>query len=202
VSTFFQSIFAFFLSWWGAFLIAALDASMVFFLPFGVDAVVIYLAARNEELCWLYPLLATAGSVAGAAVTYWLGKKAGDVGLERYVSGRRVQRIRSRVRDSGAVALAVPALLPPPFPLTPFILTCGALKVNPWRLFTVFAAMRLLRFGAEAGLAVRYGSGVLRVLQSDTFQMVIAGFIVVAIVGTIASAIVLWRSTHPSRVAA
>jgi membrane protein YqaA with SNARE-associated domain len=196
---FFQSFFSFFLSWWGAFLIAALDSSMLFFLPFGVDAVVIYLAARDETLFWMYPILATAGSVLGAAVTFWIGKKAGDVGLERYVPQRRLERIRRRVRDSGAVAMAVPALLPPPFPLTPFILTCGALDVNPWRFFATFATVRMLRFGAEAVLARIYGRGILRVLQSDTFQMVIAGFIVIAVVGSIVSLVMLWRSSHQSR---
>jgi hypothetical protein len=103
------------------------------------------------------------------------------------------------VRDSGAIALAVPALMPPPFPLTPFILTCGALNVNPWRFFSIFGAMRLLRFGIAALLAVRYGRGILRVLESDAFQMVIVGFIVIAIVGTATSAVLLWRSTHESR---
>lgn len=180
-------------------MIAALDASMIFFLPFGVDAVVIYLSARNEDMFWLYPLLATVGSVVGAGTTYWIGKKAGDVGLERYVPERRLQRIRRRVRDSGAVAMAVPALMPPPFPLTPFVLTCGALKVNPWRLFSIFAAMRLLRFGAEAGLAVVYGRGILRILESDAFQIVIGGMIVIAIVGTIASGVLLWRGSHDAR---
>jgi len=199
VTSFFQSLFSFFLSWWGAFLIAALDSSMLFFLPFGVDAVVIYLAARDEGLFWLYPLLATAGSVLGAGVTFWIGKKAGDAGLERYIPERRLERIRCRVRDSGAVAMAIPALLPPPFPLTPFILTCGALDVNPWRFFGTFGAVRLLRFGAEAVLARIYGRGILRVLQSDTFQMVVAGFIVIAIVGTIVSVVMLWRGSRHSR---
>jgi membrane protein YqaA with SNARE-associated domain len=198
VTSFFQSVFSFFLTWWGAFLIAALDASMLFFLPFGVDAVVIYLSARDEQLFWLYPIMATAGSVTGAAGTYWIGKKAGEVGLERFVAQRRLERIRGRVRNSGAIALALPALMPPPFPLTPFILTCGALEVSPWRFFATFGAVRLLRFGAEALLALRYGRGILRVLQSDTFQMVVAGFIVIAIVGTIVSAVLLWRSTRPS----
>ena len=202
MTAFFQSLVSFFLTWWGAFLIAALDATMVFFLPFGVDGVVIYLAARNEELFWLYPVLATAGSVTGAALTFWIGKKIGDVGLERYVPERRLERMRCRVRNSGAVALAVPALMPPPFPLTPFVLTCGAMNVNPGRFFGVFAAMRLVRFGTEALLALVYGRGILRVLQSDGFQMVVAGFVVVAVVGTVASAIVLWRSTRPSRVQA
>ena len=199
MTAFFQSIFGFFLTWWGAFLMAALDSSMLFFLPFGVDAVVIFMAARNEELFWLYPILATAGSLTGAAATFWIGKKIGDVGLERVVSAKRLERLRCKVRDRGAIAMAAPALLPPPFPLTPFILTCGALKVDPWRFFATFGAVRLLRFGAEAALAVVYGRGILRVLQSEAFQMVVAGFIVVAIVGSIVSIVMLWRSSHQSR---
>lgn len=172
---------------------------MLFFLPFGVDGVVIYLAARNEGMFWLYPILATLGSLIGAATTYWIGKKIGEVGLERYVPERRLARVRWRVRDSGAIAMAIPALLPPPFPLTPFILTCGALQVNPWRFFGLFGAMRLIRFGTEAALALVYGRGILRVLQSDTFQMVIVAFIVIAILGTVLTAVMLWRSTRPTR---
>jgi membrane protein YqaA with SNARE-associated domain len=196
------SFFSFFLTWWGAFLIGLLDATMLLFLPFGVDAVVIYLSARDEQLFWIYPLLATAGSTLGAATTYWIGKKIGDVGLERYVPARRLERVRARVRDSGAIALAVPALMPPPFPLTPFILTCGALNVNPVRFLSVFVVMRLVRFGIEAGLAVVYGRGILRILESETFQMVVTGFIVIAVLGTAASAVMLWRSTREPRVQA
>jgi membrane protein YqaA with SNARE-associated domain len=202
VSHLFGSYFAFFLTWWGAVLLSALDSSMLFFLPFGVDAVVIYLAARNHDLFWLYPMLATAGSTAGAAVTFWIGKKAGEHGLERLVPERHLERMRVKVRDSGAVALALPAVLPPPFPLTPFILTCGALAVNAWRFFLTFSVTRLIRFGAEALLARRYGRGLLRVLQSESFQMVIVGFIVIAVLGSIISAVMLWRSTRrgsPSR---
>lgn len=188
--------FGFFLTWWGAVLLGALDTSLLFFLPFGIDAVVIYLAARDEMLFWLYPILATAGSLAGAALTFWIGKKVGDVGLERLIHRRRLERMQCRVRDSGAIALALPAMMPPPFPLTPFILTCGALNVSPWRFFTTFAAVRLVRFGAEAALARVYGRGILRVLQSDTFQAVVIGFVVVAVLGTIASGAMLWRSTR------
>jgi membrane protein YqaA with SNARE-associated domain len=198
----FHTAFAFFLTWWGAFLMAALDSSMLFFLPFGIDALVIYLVARNHDLFWAYPLLATAGSVCGAAITYWIGKKVGEVGLERLVSGKRLERVRHKVRDSGAIAMALPAVLPPPFPLTPFILTCGALQVDVWRFFLTFGTVRLLRFGAEAILAYVYGRRILRVLESDTFQMIVIGFIVVAVIGTIGSGVMLWRSTRDRRPAA
>lgn len=195
----FHAAFGFFLTWWGAYLLAALDASMVFFLPFGVDAVVIYLSARNGMFFWTYPLLATAGSVTGAAITYWIGRKGGEMGIERLLPGRRLERFRDRVQKGGAAAMAVPALLPPPFPLTPFVLTCGALNADPRIFLGTFALMRLVRFGAEAALARVYGRGVLRILESGTFQMVVVGFIVIAVIGTIVSAAVLWRSTRRPR---
>jgi membrane protein YqaA with SNARE-associated domain len=196
VTTVFRSAFGFFLTWWGAFLMGALDSTMVVFVPFGIDAIVIYLAARDRDLFWIYPLLASAGSLAGAALTVWIGKKMGDVGLERVVSKRRLDRLRQRVRDSGAIALALPALLPPPFPLTPFVLTCGALEVNLWRFFTAFTLARMMRFGVEATLARAYGSGILGVLESDVFQAIVLGFVAIALAGTVVSGVLLWRSTR------
>ena len=169
---------------------------MLFFMPLGIDALVIYLAARDESTFWLYPLLAAAGSLTGAAVTFWIGRKVGEVGLERLVPERRLNRLKCRVNESGAVAIAVPALLPPPFPLTPFLLTCGALDVNRTRFFVTFGLVRLFRFSIGAVLARIYGRRVLAVLQSDTFQTVIVGFIVIAVIGTMISAMLLWRSTH------
>ena len=188
--------FGVFLSWWGLFVLGALDASLVFFMPFGVDAIVIYLAARDENLFWIYPILATAGSLLGAATTFWIGHKAGEVGLDRLVSRRHLDRLRCRVRGKGAIALALPAIIPPPFPLTPLVLTCGALKVDPTRFFVTFAAMRLLRFSIGAALARIYGRGILRVLESDQFRMVVIAFIVAAVVGTIVSAVIFWRNTQ------
>ena len=169
---------------------------MLFFMPFGIDALVIYLAARDESIFWLYPLLAAAGSVTGAAVTYWIGRKVGEVGLDRLVPERRLNRLKYRVNESGAIAIAVPALLPPPFPLTPFLLTCGALDVNRTRFFMTFGLVRLFRFSVEAVLARMYGRGALAVLRSDTFERIIVGFIVLAVIGTMISAMLLWRSTH------
>jgi membrane protein YqaA with SNARE-associated domain len=188
-----------FLTWWGAAILAALDSSMLFFLPFGIDTVVIYLAARDATFFWAYPMLAAGGSVAGAAITYWIGHKAGEVGLERLVPEPRLRRIRDRVRSSGAVAMAAAALLPPPFPLTPFVLTCGALHVDRRLFLLTFGAARLLRFGVEAGLARLYGRGIVRVFESDQFQTVITGFVWIAVIGTIVSAVMLWRKTQTHR---
>ena len=186
----------FFLTWWGAFLLGVLDSSLLVFLPFGIDAVVIYLAARTPERFWLYALMTTAGSILGALGTYWVGVKVGEMGLERFVSKRRLDRVRQRVRTGGAVAVVVPALMPPPFPLTAFVLTCGALQVDLLRFVIVFGVSRLARFGGEALLARRFGSSLLQILESDSFLWVVSVFIVIVLVGTAVSGVVLWRRSR------
>ena len=74
----FSFLLGYFLSPAGVLVLAALDSSLIFFLPLGIDFVVIILSARKPELFWLYALLATAGALVGAAVTYWIGRKIGE----------------------------------------------------------------------------------------------------------------------------
>src|SRR5882672_6384456 len=99
-----HSIIALFASPAGVIVLAALDSTLFFSLPFGIDAAVIILAAQLRTFAWIVPLLATAGSVAGAWLTFWMGMKIGDKELERYVAPKRLQRIRAKIQMRGAVA--------------------------------------------------------------------------------------------------
>ena len=181
------------------FVLALLDSTLFFSLPMGIDAAVIILAARSETLAWFVPGIATAGSAIGAALTFWMGEKIGDAGLERYVPARRLSRIRDRVRSSGAVAFAVVDLIPPPFPFTPFVLAAGALDVRRSLFFVTLVVTRLIRFGIEAYLAVRFGGRIITWLESDVVQNIIGGFIVLAVLLTTVSIIRLVRSSRSSR---
>jgi membrane protein YqaA with SNARE-associated domain len=193
---FFASIFAYFLSPFGLLALAALDMSMLFFLPFAVDAGVIILTARRPDAAVLYVGMATAGSLIGGAITFWIGRRAGEHGLERFVSARRLDQIKGRVRRSGAIAFALPAMMPPPFPLTPFVLTCGALAVSKTRFFLTLGIVRLVRFAVEATLAVIYGQRILSWMKSDLFQAIVIGFTIVAVVATVAG---IWTLIRQSR---
>ena len=55
----FYSLLGYFLTPAGLVLLGALDSSMMFFLPLGIDFIVILLTARKPELFWLYAILAT-----------------------------------------------------------------------------------------------------------------------------------------------
>ena len=194
---FFFSVLGYFLTPVGVVLMGVLDASMVFFLPLGIDFVVIIMAARKPEVFWLYALLATIGSLLGAALTFWIGRKVGEVGLTKFVNPKRLDHVKARVNRGGMVVAAL-AIIPPPFPFTPFVLTSGALGMNAWSFLGTLAAVRVFRFSVEAALASRYGSQILRWMKTPTFQAVIGVFIALAVIGTIVSAIALWRSSRRS----
>jgi len=191
-------ILGLFLSPVGVVVLAALDSTLFFTLPFGIDAIVIMLSARLREYAWLVALLATAGSIAGAWLTFWMGVKIGERGLDRFVAAKRLQRIRARIRRGGALALAVLDLVPPPFPFTAFVLAAGALEVNATAFFVTLLACRLLRFGLEAALGVRYGVSIVGWLDSERFHDIVAAVIVLALALTTVSAIKVVRSTRTS----
>ena len=188
-----------FLSPGGLFALAAAESTVFFWFPFGVDAAVMLLVARNTERAWLYPLIATAGSVLGTTLTLWLGKKIGEAGIARYVPERRLKAVKAKVEKKGAVAIALLGIIPPPFPFTPFVLASGALKVNTARFLAALTIVRLARFGAEALLAARFGRLAIRWLNSDAMQFVVGGFVVVALTGT---AVMLYGLSRRGRLAA
>lgn len=193
---FFFSILGYFLTPLGLVLMGFMDASLVFFLPLGIDFVVILMAARHPGLFWLYTLLATIGSVAGAAMTFWIGRKVGEHGLAHFIGERRLKRISNKVGGGAGASVALLAIIPPPFPFTPFVMTAGALGVNAWAFLGTLTAMRGIRFGIEALLARSYGTGILGWMKTPSFKMVVGAFIALALIGTVVSAIALVRSTR------
>jgi len=166
-------IIALFASPAGVVVLAALDSTLFFSLPFGIDAAVIILSAQLHRLAWVVPVLATAGSIAGAWLTFWMGRVIGEKGLDRYVAPRRLKKVRKKIRDSGAVALAILDLIPPPFPFTPFVLAAGALEVKTSIFF-------------------------ITLVDSDLFHDIVAFSIVAAGGLTIVSIVKLIRSTRTS----
>ena len=191
----FYSLLGYFLSPFGVVLMGVLDSSMVFFLPLGIDFVVILMAARKPELFWLYAILATIGSTLGAALTFWIGRKVGEVGLSKLIKPARLKRVQQRVSHGAAYTVPALAIIPPPFPFTAFVLVSGALRVKVTKFFVTLSAVRLLRFGVEAWAASYYGRGILRFMQSRTFTFVVGVLIALAIVGTIISAVAVYRGT-------
>ncbi len=193
----FYSFLGYFLTIPGVMVMGVLDSSMVFFLPLGIDFVVIIMAARSPKLFWAYTILATVGSVAGAGFTFWIGRKVGEHGLARLIRRSQLERVRQRVSQGAAVSVGALAIIPPPFPYTAFVLASGAFRVDAWSFFLTLGGVRLLRFGVESALAAHYGRGILAWMKTPTFEVIVGALIALALVGTLVSAIAVWRSAHP-----
>ncbi len=192
-------LFGFFLSTWGIAVLAALDSSVLFSVPFALDAAIVVLAAQHRALFWLYPLIVIPFSLLGAGTTYWIGLKIGEEGLQHFVPRQRLKRIHHRVRNSGAFALAALDLIPPPFPFTPVILVSGALDVAARDFFITLAGVRVIRFGGEAVLALVYGDVIVSWLQSETVRTIAGILFVLVLIGAGFSAYRLIRTTARHR---
>jgi membrane protein YqaA with SNARE-associated domain len=180
---FFLSIFRLFLSPGGIMLLGALDSTMGFFLPVAIDAGVIIMSARWRNW-WLFALLAAAGSIAGLTVTFLMGSRIGEAGLKRWIAPGKLLKLRSRMGDSGVLALSAAAVMPPPFPLSPIVLAGGAVGVDRRKFLSSLAVMRLVRFSAEGILAVIYGRHILRWIESVVFEYAISALMILAFIGT------------------
>jgi membrane protein YqaA with SNARE-associated domain len=187
----------------GIFIIAALDSTLFFWLPFGIDAATILLAMRGVAPWWAVAAVVTAGSAAGSVLTFWMGAKAGDAGLERYVPASALDRARRRIRNSNnTIGLAGLSLAPPPFPFTPIVLAAGALEVDQATFFTTLVFSRFTRFSVEAFLARRFGPKTLDWLNSPIVENIVFGFVVLGAILTIISIVRLLRSRRASSVPA
>src|SRR5215472_13575365 len=123
-------------------------------------------------------------------------RRAGEKGLEKHLSKRRLAHVRSRVAKNAAWALALASVAPPPFPFTPFVMAAAALQYSRRKMLAVVGAARMVRFTALGVLALRFGRKILQWVESPVLQWALFGLIVVCIVGSVIS---VWGWIQRSR---
>jgi len=149
-------------------------------LPGSMDVLTIILAARSPELWFYYGVMATLGSVLGGFVTYRLARKGGEKSLEKRLSAKSMKRVIKLFERWGFAAIAIPALLPPPMPLVPFLLAAGAMHYSVKKFLAAMALGRIVRYMTLAYLAARFGRKMLPFLLQHGHPMlaVVVGLVV------------------------
>ena len=95
--------------------------------------------------------------------------------LHRRFKVEHIERVERAYARFGILALAVPALLPPPMPFKIFVATAGALQFPRRKFLLTIMVARSLRYYAEGTLAVFYGERVLRFSKDN-------GIVIISIV--------------------
>jgi membrane protein YqaA with SNARE-associated domain len=153
-------------------------------LPGSMDVLTIFLSARKEQLWFYYASMATAGSVIGGFVTYRLARKGGKETLARRFPPRKLEKVYKIFGRWGLGAVAIPALLPPPVPMLPFLFAAGTMQYPARKFLFALTLGRLVRYTLLAFLAARYGRQILTFISQHAHP---ALFIVVGLIVTLAA---------------
>lgn len=149
----------------GLFAIALLDSALIP-LPGGPDAVMLLLSTQRPAWMPFYALAATAGSVIGCVILYYISRRAGRSALERFPPEKQA-RVKELVDRYDVLSVLVASVLPPPFPFKLFVITAGVFRLSVLRFALAVAAGRAFRFFLEGFIAVRYGDRAKEVLAEN-----------------------------------
>lgn len=181
--------FLFHIGYFGPLVMGILDSSFLV-LPFGNDLVVLGLVAQHPNGTPWYVLSAACGSTIGAAILAIVSRKLGEEGLRKIVGEKRYPKLKKRIGNHSAAAVAVAGLAPPPFPFTTVIAAVSAFDYSLWRILLINFVTRAARFTVLSVLAMKFGKQVLRIAQSAPFEWAMAVFIALCLV---ASGFSIWH---------
>jgi membrane protein YqaA with SNARE-associated domain len=149
----------------GILVVAFLDSSFLS-LPEINDFLLIWMVTRHKPLMLYYATMATLGSVAGCLTLYYLGWRGGEALLRKRFHDRHLSRAMRLSQRYGALAIIVPALLPPPAPFKVFVLIAGVAHVKPSTFAVSVAIGRGVRYFGLGLLALWYGDAAIDWLRA------------------------------------
>ena|SRR5438093_1763327 len=157
--------------------IGALDSSLLS-LPEINDYLVVGRCFKQPHAVFYFPLFAAIGSVLGCSLLYTIMRRGGQAVLRKRFSLESIRRVEKAYARFGFLAIAIPAILPPPLPFKVFVATAGTLEYPRWKFLLTVMVARSLRYYVEGVLAVFYGRRVLLFFKDN-------GVVIISIVATL-----------------
>jgi len=183
----------------GVFLVSIVDSSFVPLpLPGITDIMIIVMAAQHRNVILLV-LLATAGSALGGYFSHLVGQRGGMAFLKKHVPARIFKRVCNWMENHAILSVALPAILPPPMPLSPFVLAAGALNMSRKKFLTTFTISRALRHTIAAWLGIHYGRHIVRLWNGLSAKYATPVLIVIWVGIAISCAFAFWQLYKTSR---
>lgn len=181
----------------GVFGISLVDATVVpLAIPGSTDLLLLWLISTGKNP-YLLVACAVIGSLIGGYTTWHLGKKGGKAAIDRWVPPRLKDRIQGWSQHHPLFSVFLPAILPPPVPLWPFLLAAGALGATLRRFLLAFGIGRMLRYSLVGWLGVTYGRHMVRLWAAALDKWgtpVLCVFFALSILGFVLSFVKLRRS--------
>ncbi|HTV06851.1 MAG TPA: VTT domain-containing protein [Acidobacteriaceae bacterium] len=164
---------------WGIFLLSALDSSSI---PVPIDAFVAFYAWRDSHHFYLPVIMAALGSAFGGLIPYFIGRAGGEIFLLKRIDRARYEALLHKFERQEFLALMVPSMLPPPTPWKLFVFGAGVFEVGTVNYLLAVFTGRIIRFGVEGLLVIRYGPQIiheLSVLAHRHLVLLIVGLVII-----------------------
>ncbi len=183
----------------GVFLVSIVDSSFVPLPVPGITDIMIVLLAAEHHSWILLILLATAGSALGGYFSYQVGHSGGMAFIEKHIPPRIFKRVCAWMENHAFLSVALPAVLPPPMPLSPFVLAAGALHMSRKKFLVTFTVSRALRHGVAAWLGIHYGRHILHLWSKLSAKYATPVLIVIWAFILVSCGIAFWKLYKTSR---
>jgi membrane protein DedA with SNARE-associated domain len=139
----------------GVFLLAVLDSCGVP-LPGAMDVSLVYVAWHSPALAYWTAFMAVLGSLVGNVGLFLAARH----GVRRFVKDRdpeKPRKFRQWFERYGLITVFIPALVPVPLPMKPFVISAGVMRTNLGQFLAVVLIGRFVRYFGEAYLGVQMG---------------------------------------------
>ncbi|MEP6717810.1 MAG: VTT domain-containing protein [bacterium] len=176
--------------------IGALDSSLLS-LPEINDYLVVGRCIKQPSAVFYFPMFAAIGSVLGCLLLYTIMRRGGQALLRRRFKRENIEKVERAYARYGFLAIAIPALLPPPMPFKIFVATAGTLEYPRWKFLVTVMVARAFRYYVEGILAVYYGRRVLSFIRDRGLEIVVVCGIVAILCVLIYALLKRRRSTAP-----
>ncbi|HWE83317.1 MAG TPA: VTT domain-containing protein [Terracidiphilus sp.] len=166
------------LGFWGIGLLAVLDSSSI---PVPMDAFIAFYAWHDSRRFYLYVIMAAIGSAIGGLLPYFVGRAGGEIFLLKRVNRARFEAMRNRFERQEFMAILIPSMMPPPTPWKLFVFGAGVFEMRVVNFMLAVFVGRLIRFGVESLLVIRYGPEIIHEFVAITNRHMVAVITLLAI---------------------
>ena len=183
----------------GLFLVSIVDSSFVPLPVPGVTDIMLILYAAGRANPILLVSIATLGSALGGLFSHAAGQAGGMKFLEKHVPASILSRVTGWMEHHAILSVSLPAILPPPMPLSPFVLAAGAVHMSRKTFMWAFTVSRFLRHCIAVWLGIHYGHAVLHLWASFSARWATTFLISVWSVILLFTGIAIWKLYKASR---
>ena len=167
---------------WGSLALFVLAFWESSFFPIPPDGLMIALAAGNLPFALGVSGLATAGSLLGAMLGYWIGLRGGRPVLNRFFSAKRIHYVEQQYQKRDIWAVTIAAFTPIPYKV--FAIGAGAFRLNFRRFMLASLIGRGGRFFLVGILITVFGTQI-ETIVDDYFDVLAIAFVVMLVMGVL-----------------